>query len=299
MSNYLRYFVVLLLLGSLFYTYSLEVEQSTIKERLDKKLPIVIDKKGFVITLNRIDVIGISNNIVESKVNSTLQVSHTNRFAKLLPKKSIHFTVHSRAIPKVHGKYLSFELLSFKINKFIKFKEVKGILKRKLEAIKIRIKVLEKFAWLASVKDVKLQDNGLLTIRMGVSKWIILLLIALFLLREVGLLLIVLYQKFLSPRKKYRCAKGELHQNGTCSSVTKEAFKNGGFIAGMKAYRTSTKECKQAYKTLSKDKRKDGISCDADYCSVCGGASCGGDAFGSSASVCDVGSAVPCDIGSC
>ena len=38
--NYLRYFVVLFLLASFFYTYSLEVKHSTIKKALDKKMPI-------------------------------------------------------------------------------------------------------------------------------------------------------------------------------------------------------------------------------------------------------------------
>ena len=289
-SNYVRYFVVLLLMGSLFYTYTLEVEQSTIKEALDKKLPIIIDKKGFVVTLNSIEVLGISHNIVESKVKASVKVSHANKFAKYLPKKSMNITLLSKAIPKLHGKYLSFELLSFKINRLIQIKEVKGLLKKRLEAIKIPLKALDKISWFSSVKDIQFQDEGLLRIHLRVSQWLLLFLIPLFLLREIGLFLIVIYQKFLSPRKKYRCAKGELYQNGTCSSTTKEAFQKDGFIAGVKAYRASTKQCKEAYKRLKKDERKDGTSCDADYCSVCSAVSCGGDALGSSASVCDVGS---------
>jgi hypothetical protein len=36
------------------------------------------------------------------------------------------------------------------------------------------------------------------------------------------------------------------------------------------------------------------------YCSVCGSGSCGGsDALGSSASACDIGGALPCEVGSC
>lgn len=203
MSNYLRYFVVLLLFGSLFYTYTLKVEQSTIKEALDKKLPIVIDKKGFVVTVNSIDVLGISHNIVESKVHASVKVSHANKFAKFLPKKSMNIIVLSKAIPKLHGKLLSFELLSFKVSKLIQIKEVKSVLKNRLEAIKIPIKALDKISWLSSVKDIKFQDNGLLRINMRISPWLLLLIIPLFLLREIGLLLIAIYQKFLSPRKKY------------------------------------------------------------------------------------------------
>ena len=55
MSNYLRYFITILLLASLFYTYTIKIEQATIKNALDKKLPIVMDKKGLLLTLNSID----------------------------------------------------------------------------------------------------------------------------------------------------------------------------------------------------------------------------------------------------
>jgi len=290
MANYLRYFILLILLGSLFYSYPLRVEQSTIQNALDKKLPIAIDKKGFLLTLNHIDVIAVSNNIVESELNSTIQVSHNNKFSKFLPKKSINFIIHSKSIPKLQNNYLSFEILSFKINKLIKVKEVKGLLKRKIEAIKIPIKTLKKFSWFASVNSIQVHDDGDLDIKLGLSKWIVLTLIPLFLLREIGLFTIFIYQKFLSPRKKYRCAKGELYQKGTCSSTTKEAFKKGGFIAGMKAYRNSTKQCKEAYKKLKKDERRDNISCcDVPFCS-----GCGGDNLCSTSSRCDV---ISCNVG--
>jgi len=67
---------------------------------------------------------------------------------------------------------------------------------------------------------------------------------------------------------------------------------NHGFIAGVKAYRKSTKECREADKRLKKKGRADGISCD---CSDCGGCD-GGDTLGSSTSVCDGAS---CDFGGC
>lgn len=187
--HYLRYFIVLLLLGSLFYTHTIEIKQSTIKDALDKKMPLVIDKKGFITTIHSIDMLSVVNNVVESTVKASLKVSRANTFAKLLPKKSIHFTILSKAIPKVHGKYLSFSVLSLKINKLIQFKKVKGLLKSKLEAIKIRIKALEKLSWLASVNSITLQDNGMVVMKLNVSKWILLVLIPLFLLREIGLLL--------------------------------------------------------------------------------------------------------------
>jgi len=297
--NNLRYFFVIVLLGLLFYTYTITIEPPTLKTAIDKKLPMKIDKKGFLLTIKSIDILDISNSVVHSKINADIKVSNSNRFGKFLPKKSMHITVETKTIPKLHGKFLSFKLLSFKINKFIKLKEVKGILKKKIKNIKIPIKKLDTLSWFGSVKDIRFKGNGALVIWVGISKWLIFLLIPLFLLREIGLLLIWVYQKFLSPRKRYKCAKGELYGEGTCSSTTKEAFKKDGFIAGMKAYRNSTKECKIAYKRLKKEKRRgSGPSCDVDYCSVCGAGSCGGDAVGLSAGMCDVG-VVPCEIGSC
>ena len=300
--NYLRYFIVIVLLGLLFYTYTITIEPTTLKTAIDKKLPMKIDKKGFLLTVKNIDILDISNNVVHSKMNADIKVSSSNRFGKFLPKKSMHLVLETKTIPKLHGTSLSFELLSFKMNKFIKLKEVKGILKKKIENIRIPIKKLDALSWFGRVKDIRFKDNGQLVILVGVSKLFILLLIPLFLLfllREIGLFFIMLYQKFISPRKKYKCAKGELNQNGTCSSTTKEAFKNDGFIAGMKEYRRSTKECKKAYSTLKQEKRRDGTSCDGDYCAVCGSGSCGGDAAASSAGACDIGAAVPCDVGSC
>jgi len=300
MLNYLRYFIVVILLGLLFYSYIIIIEPSTLKSRIEKKLPLHIDKKGFLLTVNNIEILETKNNVLSTKVLADVQVSHSNKWAKFLPKKSMHLSIFTKAIPKLHGSSLSFELLSFKLNKVIKMKEVKGLLKKKIEEIKIPIRSLKKIAWFASVKKLSFQDNGDLLMRVGISKLIVLLLIPLFLLREIGLLLIYMYQKFLSPRKKYRCAKGELYQDGTCSSTTKEAFKKYGFIAGIKEYRRSTKECKTAYNTLSKDKKlRDGTSCDASLCSGCSGGSCGADGTGSAASACDLGGAVPCDVGSC
>jgi putative component of membrane protein insertase Oxa1/YidC/SpoIIIJ protein YidD len=298
--NYFRYFIVLILLGSLFYTYTITIESSTLKAAIDKKLPIHIDKKGFLLTLNDIEILDISNHVVSSKINADIKVSSSNKFAKFLPKKSMHMNIHTQTIPKLHGTSLSFELLSFKMNKIIKIKEVKGLLKEKIENIKIPIKKLKHISWFSSVKEMYFTNSGDLILDLVVSKWLVLLLLPLFLLREVGLLFIWIYQKFISPRKKYKCAKGELYQNGTCSSTTKEAFKKDGFIAGMKEYRRSTRECKEAYKTLKKEKHRDGTSCDGDYCSVCGSGSCGGsDALGSSASACEIGGALPCEVGSC
>jgi len=294
MSNYLRYSIASLLLASLFYTQPIAIDPSTIKTVLDKKLPMTIKKKGLLITVNHIDIIKVLNNVVESKIDADVKIDNSTKVGKFLPKKSLHISLLTQSIPKVHGSFLQVEVRSFKVNRFIKMKEVKGALKKRLESIKIPIKSLKKTSWLFSVKKIIFQNSGELLLFVGLSKLMLFLLIPLFLLREIGLLLITFYQKFLSPRKKYKCAKGQLHKNGTCSSITKEAFEKYGFMAGIKAYRASIKACKEASITL-KRKRKDGSSCDGvDCCSGCNVGSCGGDG----ATACDMGG-LSCEVGSC
>ncbi len=248
---------------------------------------MTIKKKGLLISVNQIDIIKVVNNVVETKIDADVKIDNSTKVGKFLPKKSLHITLLTQSIPKVHGSFLQVEVRSFKVNRFIKMNEVKGALKKRLESIKIPIKSLKETSWLFSVKKIVFQDSGELLLFVGLSKLMVFLLIPLFLLREIGLVLITFYQKFLSPRKKYKCAKGELHKNGTCSSVTKEAFKKDGFIVGIKAYRTSIKECKEA-SIILKRKRKDGSSCDGvDCCSGCNVGSC------------DVGSSSACDMGGC
>jgi putative component of membrane protein insertase Oxa1/YidC/SpoIIIJ protein YidD len=289
MSNYLRYFIVFLLFSSLFYSYSVIIEGERLKELIEKKLPFVVQKRGLAVTVKEIEIINISDGIVESKVTSSIKIA--------FKKKPITINVLTKTIPKLDGSNLSFKIYSFKINSLIQMKKVKGFLKRKIENIKIPIKKLERLSWFTSVKSIAFQDNGALDMRVMLSKVLIFMLIPLFLLHEIGLVLIMFYQKFLSPRKKYMCAKGELYQNGTCSSITKEAFKKDGFIAGIKECIGSTKKCKEAYKVIhKKENRKDGTSCDCSYCGGCNVDSC--DILGSSSSACDCG-AVPCEIGSC
>jgi len=47
MLNYIRYFIAGILFLSLFYNYSLTIPEETIVSAIDKKLPMVIHKKGF------------------------------------------------------------------------------------------------------------------------------------------------------------------------------------------------------------------------------------------------------------
>jgi len=297
-TNYLRYICVLMLLGLFFYNYTITIDKETVIGAIDKKMPMVINKKGFILTINNVHIENISNNVVESKLTGTVKV---NNFLKKILKKPMHLKIETKTTPKLLGSDLSFELLSLNINNLIKMKEVKGLLRKKIENIKIPMKKLKRYSWFSSVQKIRFKDNGDLEINLKASKAIIFLLIVLFLLREIGLLLIFLYQKILSPRKRYKCAKGELYKNGTCSSTTKEAFKNHGFIAGIKEYKQSTKECNQAYKKIKNDDKKDYTICADLSCSGCGGIGTAGDTGTAVAGACDMGgcAAAPCDVGSC
>ena len=163
-------------------------------------------KKGLILSINDFKIINISNNIVKSKVNTSVKVNTSNKIGSFLSKifkeeKSINLSFLTQTRAKLNGSFLSFELLSLDINSFIKIKEVKGLLKEKIENIRIPIKKLEKISWFATVKSIYFHDNGDLEIGVGMSKLIIFLLIPLFLLREIGLFFIYIYQKVISPKK--------------------------------------------------------------------------------------------------
>ena len=287
--NYLRYIIVISLFGSMFYSYTLTIDKETIEKTIHKKMPMIIKKKGFIVHINEMYIENISHNIVESKLIGTVLIDKDNIIGKFL-KKSIDFTVVSKTIPKLNGSDLSFEPISLNINGLIKLKKIKGFLKNRIEKIKIPIKKLDKFFWLSSVKSINFKDNGNLEAHAVVSMLVIFLLIPLFLLREIGLFLIFLYQKLWSPRKGYKCAKGLVEQSGTCSSITKTAFKKHGFIAGRKAYRKSTKECQVAYRKMKEKKNNKDSSCDSINCCSCGIPSDLGVGVGCGSS---------CDVGSC
>lgn len=74
--------------------------------------------------------------------------------------------------------------------------------------------------------------------------------------REIGILFMTIYQKFVSPHKGYRCAKGAVHGGDSCSASVKKVFKEKGAVAGMSEYFRSTSECKDAYNTYTSGKSK-------------------------------------------
>jgi len=55
MFKYLRYLVVVGLLFSLFYSYSVHISYDTINNAIQKKLPIKKDKKGVVVVVNSVN----------------------------------------------------------------------------------------------------------------------------------------------------------------------------------------------------------------------------------------------------
>jgi len=86
--------------------------------------------------------------------------------------------------------------------------------------------------------------------------WLALLFTLIIYAKEIGIFFIEVYQEFISPRKGYRCAKGALYENGTCSSCVKEVMNEKGFIAGIKEYFKTTKECKEAMKIIEEKREK-------------------------------------------
>lgn len=116
-------------------------------------------------------------------------------------------------------------------------------------------------------------------------------------------MLIVFYQRFISPYKGFRCAHAALHHGDSCSQAVKNIIHEHGLLKSRTLIKRRFKSCRQAYETLqvqrdSDDKNKKGRCRDhIDLCNVadcfpskgCGGKSTpeGPDAD------CDL----PCDCG--
>jgi len=319
MLNYIRYAIAILLFSTLFYSTTITIPEETINSAVQKKLPIHISKKGFDITVSEIETLEVFEDSIQTNIIGEVKISSENSLGKYVKKdtgflskffkkesrekfvnKSYNVDILSTVKPIINGSTLSFDPISMDINGVVKIDRFKGVLKRKLREIKIPIKQLEKYSFIGEIDDIKFSKNGDLNIDFGISKWILFALIFVFMLREVGMVLIELYQKFISPNKGYKCAKGHLHGNGTCSSDTKKAFKEGGFISGMKEYRKSTKECKLAYKEITDSRNGKTSACDLAICAGCDGSPL---AFGSEATLSgmEVGGceASACDIGGC
>ena len=325
MLNYLRYTLVALLLFSAFYSYKISLSEEYITSAIDKKLPMFIQKKGFDVNITSVTLDDVSDDgILSSTVIGTIKMNGNNAVHKkaksFLGKmfgsdsktlaavdKKAHISISTTSKPVLNGSKLSFKIYSISVEHLFSKKKVLGVIQRRIEQITIPIKKLDKLSFVASARSLSFDIDGALIIEVGINFWLVIALIPLLLLREIGLLLISFYQNFLSPRKGYSCAKNHVHENGTCSSTTKQAFIDGGFISGMKEYKKSTTECKAAYKSLESDKRSRSNALDASFCAGCDGLYAsegieagfsGCEAEGCSGSIGDCGSG-GCEIGSC
>ena len=72
-------------------------------------------------------------------------------------------------------------------------------------------------------------------------------------LRYAGAALIRVYQRYLSPRKGYRCAYGVLHGAGTCSSIGLSIMEQQGFWAFWRKMPLQFKACRAAAAELEEE----------------------------------------------
>ena len=122
--------------------------------------------------------------------------------------------------------------------------------------------------------------------------------------KDISLFFIYVYQKYISPRKGFRCANAAIKGVDSCSETVRKVTKNEGFIAGLKEYRRTTKECKKTYEEYKNDKRNRDCLISTLALDTCAMSNCG--EIGAcapeiSASACDVSACdiSACDIGAC
>jgi len=114
-------------------------------------------------------------------------------------------------------------------------------------------------------------------------------------LKPCFLLMIALYQRFLSPIKGYHCAHHRLHKGDTCSNAIKKIVIDNELTKVPSLARKRFEECKQAsitLKGLANSQRID-LSCDL----PCAGSdSCTGDSLFSGCGKDNDACTLPCDI---
>jgi putative component of membrane protein insertase Oxa1/YidC/SpoIIIJ protein YidD len=72
-------------------------------------------------------------------------------------------------------------------------------------------------------------------------------------LRFAGVAMISAYQRYLSPKKGFRCAYGALHGAGTCSSIGKRIMRERGFFAFLNLMPEQFAACKLAAQNLNQE----------------------------------------------
>ena len=70
---------------------------------------------------------------------------------------------------------------------------------------------------------------------------------------SMGVALIEAYQRWLSPRKGFRCAYGVMHGDGTCSSVGKRIMRERGVFAFFRLMPKQFAACRTAAAALNNE----------------------------------------------
>jgi putative component of membrane protein insertase Oxa1/YidC/SpoIIIJ protein YidD len=70
---------------------------------------------------------------------------------------------------------------------------------------------------------------------------------------SMGLALIEAYQRWLSPRKGFRCAYGVMHGTGTCSSIGKRIMRERGIFVFFRLMPDQFSACKAAAANLNNE----------------------------------------------
>ncbi|MCY9865003.1 membrane protein insertion efficiency factor YidD [Vibrio coralliirubri] len=121
------------------------------------------------------------------------------------------------------------------------------------------------------------------------------------LLSWISLRGIAFYQKFISPRKGYRCAYGVLNNTQGCSGMVKDIILQNGVVGGWKDITSQFSECNAAAAKLQEQSscKKKRRSCKSRFRKEanCGSTKCSNSCHVPDCGDCgDMGS---CDVGSC
>jgi len=87
--------------------------------------------------------------------------------------------------------------------------------------------------------------------------------------KTLVILLIVFYQKFISPIKGFRCAYAVLHGGDSCSEAVKKIVRDKGPVGGYADIRARFRDCKEANETLIRNRQRRRGQNDCDECCDC------------------------------
>jgi len=76
-------------------------------------------------------------------------------------------------------------------------------------------------------------------------------------MRRIFLSLITFYQRYVSPHKRFNCAYGVLHQNGSCSSRVYSIIQNSHQSNLLPEISAQFKACKNAHLHLTAKKKEE------------------------------------------